>query len=72
VNPDDGQEIAVALCRLMTAGPEWERWSEQARRRYEDNYTAEHFQERLLAALFSEKSVDDLESGSKLSAVSHV
>jgi phosphatidylinositol alpha-1,6-mannosyltransferase len=72
VNPDDGQEIAVALCRLMTAGPEWQRWSEQARRRYEDNYTAEHFQERLLAALFSEKSVDDLETGSKLSAVSHV
>lgn len=72
VDPDDEHEMATAVCRLLGNGPEWQRWSEQARRRYEDNYTAAHFQERLLAALFSEKSLDDLATASKLSVGSHV
>lgn len=52
-NPDDGDELAGSICRLLADGPEWQQWSMQARRRYEQNYTAKHFQERLLAALFS-------------------
>jgi len=51
-NPDDEAELAESICRLLDDGPEWQRWSTQARQRYEQNYTAKHFQERLLAALF--------------------
>lgn len=49
--PDDGEALADSLVRLLTDGPEWQRWSTQARQRYEQNYTAAHFQKRLLAAL---------------------
>jgi glycosyltransferase involved in cell wall biosynthesis len=52
VNPADRQAVADAVSRLISTGDEWERWSEQARRRYESNFTAAHFQRRLLAALF--------------------
>ena len=55
VNPDNEEELANSICRLLTDGPEWQQWSEQARRRYEENYTAKHFQERLLAALFRDE-----------------
>jgi phosphatidyl-myo-inositol dimannoside synthase len=55
VNPDNRDELANAICRLLTDGPEWRRWSTQARRRYDQNFTAKHFQDRLLAALFSDK-----------------
>lgn len=51
-NPDDEAELANSICRLLADGPEWQTWSAQARQRYEQNYTAKHFQERLLAALF--------------------
>jgi glycosyltransferase involved in cell wall biosynthesis len=51
-NPDDEAELAGSICRLLDDGPEWRQWSAQARRRYEENYTAQHFQQRLLAALF--------------------
>lgn len=51
-NPDDQGELTDAICRLLTDGPEWQRWSSQARRRYEENFTAKHFQDRLLSALF--------------------
>lgn len=51
VNPDDPQALADAVCRLLTPGEEWERWSIQARRRYEQNFTAAHFQQRLIAAI---------------------
>lgn len=50
-NPRDPEELATALCRLLTPGPEWDRWSEQARRRYEQHFTAAHFQARLVGAL---------------------
>lgn len=49
---DDEAELADSICRLLADGPEWRQWSLQARRRYEENYTAQHFQQRLLAALF--------------------
>ena len=71
-NPDDEDELASAICRLLSDGPEWHQWSEQARRRYEENYTAKHFQERLLAALFSDKSAKGLETSSALSEFSNV
>ena len=52
VDPDDSQALAEALCRLLTPGPEWERWSRQARSRYEAHFTARHYQERLVSALW--------------------
>jgi phosphatidylinositol alpha-1,6-mannosyltransferase len=51
-DPDNGEEVAAGICRLLGDGPEWERWSEQARRRYEANYTTPHYQQRLISALF--------------------
>src|SRR6185295_8894714 len=51
-NPDNADELADAISRLLTEGPEWQQWSERARRRYEENFTARDFQQRLLAALF--------------------
>jgi phosphatidylinositol alpha-1,6-mannosyltransferase len=54
-NLNDKAELADAVCRLLSEGPQWRRWSEQARKRYEENYTAKHFQERLLAALFQDR-----------------
>ncbi len=51
-DPNKPEELASALCRLLSEGDQWGRWSLQARRRYEENYTAKHFTERLVAALF--------------------
>jgi hypothetical protein len=45
-------DLATSINRLLTDGDEWERWSRDARRRYDETFTARHFQERLLAALF--------------------
>jgi glycosyltransferase involved in cell wall biosynthesis len=52
VNPNDTRATADAVHRLLTPGDEWERWSLQARSRYETQFTREHFQHRLLSALF--------------------
>jgi phosphatidylinositol alpha-1,6-mannosyltransferase len=52
VDPADQNQLVDAIFRLLEDGPEWQQWSEQARRRYEENFTAKHFQERLLTALF--------------------
>jgi phosphatidylinositol alpha-1,6-mannosyltransferase len=61
VNPTDRDATADAIIRLMSDGLEWNEWSQRARSRYESNFTARHFQERLLKALFlnsqSRKSV---------------
>lgn len=51
VDPGDTEALAEAIYRLLTPGPEWDRWSVQARRRYESRFTARHFQERLVSAL---------------------
>jgi len=51
VDPEQPLEISSAICRLLTGGPEWERWSRQARERYETRFTAAHFRARLLEAL---------------------
>lgn len=51
VNPDDSQALTDAACRLLTPGQEWTNWSRRARQRYEVNFTAAHFQQRLVAAI---------------------
>jgi phosphatidylinositol alpha-1,6-mannosyltransferase len=51
VDPADSAGVTDALVRLMTPGPEWERWSEAGKRRYEMYYTAAHFRRRLTTAL---------------------
>lgn len=51
-NPDNQEDLATAICRLLADGAEWQVWSAQARLRYEQNYTSKHFQHRLLSALF--------------------
>jgi phosphatidylinositol alpha-1,6-mannosyltransferase len=51
VNPEDSAALTEATCRLLQDGPEWDRWSEQGRRRYEERFTASHFQQRLIDAL---------------------
>jgi phosphatidyl-myo-inositol dimannoside synthase len=51
VHPDNIHEIADATRCLLTRGPEWDGFSERARRRYEGQFTAVHFQQRLLQAL---------------------
>ena len=52
VNPDNEVELVDSICRLLGDGQEWKAWSDEARRRYEENFTERHFQERLLVALF--------------------
>jgi phosphatidyl-myo-inositol dimannoside synthase len=51
VDPGNHSELASALVRLLTLGPEWQRWSEQARQRYGANFTRAIFQKRLLRAV---------------------
>jgi len=51
VNPTDTPAVTEALVRLLGSGPEWAGWSERARARYEANFTAARFQQRLITAL---------------------
>jgi phosphatidyl-myo-inositol dimannoside synthase len=53
VDPDHPLQLAAAIARLLTPGPDWDRWSQQARRRYEGRFTAQHFRQRLNEALFA-------------------
>jgi phosphatidylinositol alpha-1,6-mannosyltransferase len=46
-SPENPDELADAIARLLTPGPEWDRWSQSARDRYESAFTAAHFQRRL-------------------------
>lgn len=57
VNPANREALTHALTRLITPSDEWTRWSKQARQRYEHNFTARHFQERLLQALFDRPAI---------------
>jgi phosphatidylinositol alpha-1,6-mannosyltransferase len=50
-DPNDTTALAQAMTRLLQGGADWEQMSLAARRRYAENFTAAHFQQRLLAAL---------------------
>ncbi|NOT58262.1 MAG: glycosyltransferase family 4 protein [Deltaproteobacteria bacterium] len=50
-DPRDLRALADATCRLLTPGQEWDEWSLRARLRYEQHFTAAHFQRRLIEAL---------------------
>jgi phosphatidylinositol alpha-1,6-mannosyltransferase len=52
VNPDDPAQLAGSVHRLLAADDEWSGWSERARARYDRHFTASHFRQRLLSALF--------------------
>jgi phosphatidylinositol alpha-1,6-mannosyltransferase len=54
VDPADGPALAAAIVRLLARGTEWDSWSVQARRRYEEQFTAEQFRRRLVATLVEE------------------
>ena len=45
------QEIADAVVRLLTLNDEWHAHSAAARARYEREFTAAHFRERIVSAL---------------------
>lgn len=51
VDPGQPAVLAGAVGRLFTPDGSWNRWSSQARNRYERHFTAESFQQRLWAAL---------------------
>jgi phosphatidylinositol alpha-1,6-mannosyltransferase len=68
---DNETELTNAICRLLGDGAEWQQWSTQARRRYEEHYTAEHFEARLLTALFADRAAPETAS-SLLAQVSNV
>jgi phosphatidylinositol alpha-1,6-mannosyltransferase len=51
VDPDGAEDLVEALCELLRPGPRWDAWSVNARRRYQNTFTAGHFQERLISAL---------------------
>jgi phosphatidyl-myo-inositol dimannoside synthase len=50
-DPDDVEAICAAMCRLLSEGTEWDRWSASARQRYERHYTGQAFQDRLIEAI---------------------
>lgn len=50
----DSGQVAESVVRLLGEGPEWEEMASRARVRYEANFTARHFGQRLQAALFDE------------------
>lgn len=52
VDPENFAEIADAMRCLLVSGAEWDQWSTRARARYEERFTGEHFQQRLLTAIF--------------------
>jgi len=53
VDPDDTASLAQAICRMLTNSVEWQAWSQQSRQRYEHYFSAQHYQQRLVAALNS-------------------
>jgi glycosyltransferase involved in cell wall biosynthesis len=55
-DPGNPQQLADAVCRLLTPGQEWNRWSYNAQKRYQQNFTEDHYQKRLMQALLQMKS----------------
>jgi phosphatidylinositol alpha-1,6-mannosyltransferase len=54
VNLQDPTQVASAIVTVLTPGAAWDEMSARARCRYESNFTARHFGERLQAALFDD------------------
>lgn len=52
-DPADNEQLTAAIIDLLQPGLQWDHWSAQARRRYEHNFTARHFQHRMIEALAS-------------------
>ncbi len=51
-DPANGDALAASIVRLLTPGEEWDRWSQNAVKRYAERYTAAAFQHRLVRALW--------------------
>ena len=54
VNPTDTDALAEAVCRLLADTAEAQTRARHAVQRYESNFTARQFQQRLVAAIFDE------------------
>lgn len=54
VDVNQPKHLTEAICDLLSGGPGWREWSERARQRYEKSFTAAHFQQRLISALFDD------------------
>ena len=52
VRPGDIEDTVDSVVRLLSPGPEWDRMAERALQRYGTQFTARHFEQRLLSALF--------------------
>ena len=53
VDVDSVEELKSAICSLLKPGHEWSERSRNARARYESQFTAKHFQNRLITAISS-------------------
>ena len=51
VDPGDAGELTASLVRLLTPGRKWDEWSIRSRSRYESQFTARHFQARIVEAM---------------------
>ncbi len=51
VNPDDADALVRAVVRLLTPGDEWHNLARAAQKRYVENFTAAHFQQRFRKVL---------------------
>jgi glycosyltransferase involved in cell wall biosynthesis len=54
VDPADSGALVDVLVRLLGDGDEWRGWSEAGRRLYETNFTARHYQNRLVKTLLGD------------------
>jgi glycosyltransferase involved in cell wall biosynthesis len=51
VEPGNARALAEAVAELLSADCNWQQWSSNAKRRYEAEFTAAHFQRRLADAV---------------------
>jgi len=56
VDPDDADALTNAVCNLLADTAEAQTRARQAARRYASNFTARHFQQRLVAAVFDDSA----------------
>jgi glycosyltransferase involved in cell wall biosynthesis len=51
VEPGNARALAEGVAELLSADRKWQQWSDNAKRRYENEFTAAHFQRRLADAV---------------------